>query len=89
LACMIPSPMKTLCELMISEKYCIYVALERCVPRNDNKHYDFIRPMDQGFLVTTDTRHKRKRARTFVSSGPEKQNSGPEITTKVCTNSEE
>jgi hypothetical protein len=43
----IPSPTQVLCEPMNGVKYSIYVAFEGHVPRNKDKHSDYVCPMEQ------------------------------------------
>jgi hypothetical protein len=46
---------QVLLEPMNGEKYCIYVAFEGHVPRNEDKHSDYVRPTEQVLHVTAST----------------------------------
>jgi hypothetical protein len=58
----IPSPTQILREPMNGEKYCIYVAFEGRVPRNEDEHSDYIHPTEQVLHVTVSTPHKCKKS---------------------------
>jgi hypothetical protein len=69
----IPSPAQVL--RMNGEKYCIYMAFEGRVPRNKDKHSDYVRLMEQVFHVTASSPSKHKRCEDICKS--------------VCTTTEE
>jgi hypothetical protein len=71
----IPSPTQVLNEPMSGEKCCNYVAFERHVPRNEDKHSGYVHPTEQVFHVTASTPHKRKICQDICKS--------------VCTTTEE
>jgi hypothetical protein len=71
----IPSPTQVLRELMNGEKYYIYVAFEGRVPRNEDKHSNYVCPTEQVFHVTASTLHKHKKCQDICKS--------------VCTTTEE
>jgi hypothetical protein len=58
----IPSLAQILHEAINDEKHCIYVAFEGRVPWNDDKHFDYIHPMEQVLPVTVSTRRKCKKS---------------------------
>jgi hypothetical protein len=62
LSCMIPSPRQVLREPTKNEMYCVYVAFEGKVLRTDDKHFDYVHPMEQKNYVNV------KRARKFCKS---------------------
>jgi hypothetical protein len=64
----IPSPTQVLREPINGEKYSIYVAFEGRVPRNEDKHSNYICPMEQVFHVTAITTHKRKNCQDICRS---------------------
>jgi hypothetical protein len=41
-----PNPTQILREAMNGEKYCIYVAFEGLVPRNEDEHSEYVCPME-------------------------------------------
>jgi hypothetical protein len=58
--------MQVLRESMNGEKYCIYVAFEEGVPRNDNENFYYIHPMEQVFHVTVSTPCKCKKSQDIM-----------------------
>jgi hypothetical protein len=71
----ISSPTQILREPMNKEKYCIYVAFEGRVSRNEDEHSDYFCPMEKMFHVTVSIPCKFKKSQDICKS--------------VCTNTEE
>jgi hypothetical protein len=55
---MIPCPSKNLCDPTDGEVYCVYVAYGGMVPRDDDEHFNYVRPTEQVYVTTIAKRHK-------------------------------
>jgi hypothetical protein len=64
----IPSPAQVLREPMNGEKYCIYVAFEGRVPRNEDEHSENVCPTEHVFHLTASTPHKHKKCQDICKS---------------------
>jgi hypothetical protein len=64
----IPSPTHVLREPTKNEMYCIYVAFEGKVPRNDDEQFDYVCPTEQVFYTTREKRRKRKKRQDICKS---------------------
>jgi hypothetical protein len=68
LSCMIPSPTQILREPTKNKMYCVYVAFEGKVPQNEDKQFNYNRPMEQVFYTTMEKTRTRKKSQDICKS---------------------